>query len=74
MAEPTFSAEDIECLKEAIMKKATGKRLTATDLGGRMESYADASLKDLRDLLEDLEGNVATQRSRVFRTRHSKGL
>jgi phage baseplate assembly protein W len=73
-----WTQAEIEKIRCAILKKATGERLTSVDLGGRLESYADAPLDQLRALLEEIEAEVeaasGTQRSRVFRTRYNKGL
>lgn len=70
-----WTADDIRCLKAAIMKKAEGKRLTAVDLGGRLEQYADAPLDQLKALLEDMIGVVSpTHRRMIFRSSYSKGL
>ena len=75
MAATVWTQAEIDQLRCAILKKATGARLTAVDLGGRVEQYADASLDQLRALLEEMEGEVAgVNRKRVFRTRFNKGL
>lgn len=74
----SWTQEEVEQIRCAILKKATGQRLTAVDLGGRVEQYADATLDQLRALLEEMESEVATtagtQRGRIFRTRYLKGL
>jgi hypothetical protein len=70
-----WTAEEVAQIKAAILKKAKGERLTTVDLGGRVEQYADASLEQLRALLEEAEVEVAgAARGRIFRTRYSKGL
>ena len=70
-----WTAEEVAQIKAAILKKAKGERLTAVDLGGRVEQYADASLEQLRALLEEAEVEVAgAARGRIFRARYSKGL
>jgi len=75
MAATVWTQDDIDQLRCAILKKATGARLTSVDLGGRMESYADAPLDQLRTLLEEMESETAgVTRARVFRTRFNKGL
>jgi len=76
MAETTFAwtQADINCLKKAILAKAEGKRLTAVDLGGRLEQYADAPLDQLKALLADMIGVVTPAHNRIFRTQYHKGL
>lgn len=77
-----WTADDIKVLKEAILKKANGTRLTAEDLGGKMQQWADAPLDQLRALLEEMKTNVTsagavdamTRRPMIFRSRYSKGL
>jgi len=70
-----WTQEDLDQLKDAILKKASGKRLTSVDLGGRMESYADAPLDQLRALAEEIGASLTTAtRPRVFRARYEKGL
>ena len=66
---------DVADIKAAILKKAKGERLTTVDLGGRLESYADASLKDLKDLLAAMELEASTVRHpHILRSRYRKGL
>lgn len=77
MADATiaWTEDDIRCLKKAIMKKATGERLTAVDLGGRLEQYADAPLDQLKALLADMIAGIGeTHRRNIFRTQYHKGL
>lgn len=69
-----WTEDDREQLRCAILKKATGQRLTSVDLGGRMESYADASLDQLRALYAEITNDVVTPRPMILRTRFAKGL
>lgn len=80
MADTLWTAEDLEILKCAIMKKASGQRLLAQDLGGKMEQWADAPLKDLLALRDTMiaeigeVGDATSGRARVVRSQFSKGL
>lgn len=70
-----WTESDVRCLKKAVMDKAEGKRVTALQLGERLEQFADASLDQLKALLGDATNSVnGPQRPKIFRTRQSKGL
>lgn len=69
-----WTQDDIDCLKAAIKAKAIGKRVTALQLGDRTEQFADASLDQLRALLDEMELSVNTHRGRVARSRFDKAL
>jgi hypothetical protein len=70
-----WTSQDIADIEAAIRKKAKGERLTNVDLGGRIESYADANLEDLQKLLERMRFEApSTPHPRILRSRFEKGL
>lgn len=79
-----WTQEDVAWLNEAIRKKASGQRLTAEDLGGKMQQWADAPLDQLMELRDKMvneigatapgDGSATSRRSMVLRARYSKGL
>jgi len=73
-----WTQDELDQVKDAILKKASGKRLTTVDLGGRLESYADAPLDQLMALADEIAGDLAVlttaTRPRVFRARWDRGL
>jgi len=70
-----WTQDDLDKIKCAILKKATGQRLTSIDLGGRLEAFADVSLEGLRALADEIAGAISSStRPRVYRARYDKGL
>lgn len=68
---------DMEEIRAAMLRIIRQERLDAVDLGGRSEQYTTTSLKQLQDLLKDLQlelDNLVVHRRMIFRTSYSRGL
>ena len=72
----SYTENDLESIKTAILALATGERVVKVSLGEKLIEYGAAQLKDLRALRAEIESDLETQsgKSRVFLTQTSKGL
>lgn len=75
-----YTTEDRDAVKAAIIALASGTRKTSvtfsSQAGSRTVQYGATQLKDLRELLEMIEGELSPSntRSRTILTRSRKGL
>lgn len=56
-----WTSTDRANVKAAILDLVAGKRVVSTEVAGKTRSFGISSLPALRDLLEDIDGDVVTQ-------------
>ena len=69
----TYTQTDIANVKKAIMDLVNGKKIVRVSVMGQVVEYGTAQLKELRDLLSEMELSSATKR-RFILTSTTKGL
>lgn len=71
-----FSEADKTAVEQALRNLAIGQRLVRLTVNGKTMEYSEAQMSDLRDLLSQINGDlaVATPAPSYVLTRTSKGL
>lgn len=68
-----YTQTDIDNVKTAIMDLVNGKKIVCVSVMGQVIEYGSAQLKELRDLIAEMESANGTKR-RFILTSTSKGL
>ncbi|MBU0994865.1 MAG: gpW family protein [Proteobacteria bacterium] len=68
-----YTLTDIDNVKNAIMDLVNGKKIVRVSVMGQVVEYGSTQLKELRELLSEMESTSSTKRRFVL-TSTSKGL
>ncbi|MBU0994109.1 MAG: gpW family protein [Proteobacteria bacterium] len=68
-----YTLTDIDNVKNAIMDLVNGKKIVRVSVMGQVVEYGSTQLKELRDLLSEMESS-STNKRRFILTSTSKGL
>ena len=72
-----YTTEDLEKVKDAIIKLAEGKRVVSYTIAGRSLQYSQAQLNELLSLRDIIQAEITSQTStqrHFFLAQSSKGL
>ncbi|MBU0994874.1 MAG: gpW family protein [Proteobacteria bacterium] len=68
-----YTQTDIDNVKNALMDLVNGKKIVRVSVMGQVIEYGSTQLKELRDLLSEIESSTGTKR-RFILTSTTKGL
>jgi hypothetical protein len=71
-----YTATDLANVQAALVDLARGKRVVSVTVGDKTISYGPAQIRDLKDLRDEIRGEVETTstQKRFVLTRTEKGL